>query len=281
MGLFADAVLNWDEATQGPRIGGGIFGFTKAYFASVESQNSTGDLHNHMLVWVHGMPSTVGDYYRLIHGEEFKLRLARYVKSIATASAPVTSSTQCPQCKSFNLAPVSLRQSDYQRARRNAVRPTTAVCTACLAEFGGTELLDGLVASAVPWECRKKVESAQVFRSIVAATPLPRPEQDNDIYALVMTKALLTFQNHRWFHSKSCFKKTRRTPNGRVCRMFFPKPPVEQTGWSSNASIELERRCGNEYVNDHIPLIAQVFKTNHDVKFLGAGEGAFIHILMS
>ncbi|OWY93069.1 hypothetical protein PHMEG_00037668 [Phytophthora megakarya] len=55
--------------------------------------------------------------------------------------------------------------------------------------------------------------------------------------------------------------------------MFFPKQCRRKTEWTSAGCIEQQHKVGNEYINAYIPAISSTLKCNHDVKFLGAGEG--------
>ncbi|KAE9263368.1 hypothetical protein PF008_g32382 [Phytophthora fragariae] len=48
--LFIEVLLNYDWVRARSKEGAGIFGVTKAFYLSTESQNSTGDLHGHMLI---------------------------------------------------------------------------------------------------------------------------------------------------------------------------------------------------------------------------------------
>ncbi|OWZ08323.1 hypothetical protein PHMEG_00019151, partial [Phytophthora megakarya] len=53
----------------------------------------------------------------------------------------------------------------------------------------------------------------------------------------------------------------------------FPKEPCQTTHWCTNNWIHLKRLPGNEYVSTFIPELSNIFKCNHDIKFLGAGDG--------
>ncbi|ETN22451.1 hypothetical protein PPTG_02385 [Phytophthora nicotianae INRA-310] len=55
--------------------------------------------------------------------------------------------------------------------------------------------------------------------------------------------------------------------------MFIPKESCKETTWTSENRIEMKRQPGNEYINAYIPVINALFKCNHDIKFLSAGEG--------
>ncbi|KAF4028481.1 putative ATP-dependent DNA helicase [Phytophthora infestans] len=91
--------------------------------------------------------------------------------------------------------------------------------------------------------------------------------------AAFCSRALLAYQHHHWFHLNSCFKVTKRTPDGKVCRMSMPNETCKMTRWTSDNRIELKRHPGNEYINTYVPIVNALFKCNHDIKFLAAGEG--------
>lgn len=61
----------------------GIFGYVKGYIGTVEAQGR-GTLHLHMLIWLEGAPSS-GDMQSLLGGEEFRDRVARFIKSVVKA----------------------------------------------------------------------------------------------------------------------------------------------------------------------------------------------------
>ncbi|KAF1790917.1 hypothetical protein GQ600_27126 [Phytophthora cactorum] len=71
----------------------GLFGCTKASYAATESQNSTGSLHTHMLIWIDGMPSTVDEYYRIW----LRAAMTKYVDAVATSNVPLVTKN-CPSC---------------------------------------------------------------------------------------------------------------------------------------------------------------------------------------
>ncbi|KAG3250259.1 hypothetical protein PI124_g5091 [Phytophthora idaei] len=96
--IFVDLMLNDDQSKQLPRAGMGIFGVTKAFYVSTESQNSTGDVHGHMLIWIDGMPTTTAEYYEMLEMDSFRERIGLYVSSIARSSFPLNLAS-CPRCR--------------------------------------------------------------------------------------------------------------------------------------------------------------------------------------
>lgn len=97
MHVFIDEVLNWDQVKGCSKPGVGLFGRTTGFFAATESQNSTGDLHSHMLIWIDGMPRTVAKYYEACKSSGFRDLIAESISSIAKATYPI-SDNRCPRC---------------------------------------------------------------------------------------------------------------------------------------------------------------------------------------
>lgn len=272
--LFIDVVLNFDTETQRSRSGCGVFGVTKAFFVSTESQNSTGDLHGHMLIWIEGMPTTTTEYYTLLQQEGYCRQVEQYVSSIARSSFPLALKT-CPHCGSDRLSPVAIERQAFQKPSRGGKRSTTASCLACTATFGGSELIELELereSSRLGFDSRLFSDAAIHYR-LAIPKPLDLLSPMDPKTALVITKALLHYQTHRWSHARSCFKPTKRTPKGQSCRMFFPKEVCLKTVCSGDGLLSLKRPLGSEYLNTYIPVVNAVLKMNHDIKFLSAGEG--------
>lgn len=120
--------------------------------------------------------------------------------------------------------------------------------------------------------------AAAAHHRLAGPVPLPLPDRGDVKSNLVVSKALTNYQVHHWYHSRSCFKASRRTPSGKICRMFFPKEAVADTRWTVHDKVVLRRDIGSEYLNTYIPLVNSVFKCNHDVKFLTAAEGTTARI---
>ncbi|POM68741.1 Hypothetical protein PHPALM_15056 [Phytophthora palmivora] len=260
MCILISDVFDWDCEKGSSGTKGGIFGHTKAFFAATESQSSTGSLHAHILIWIDGLPTTARAYYELLKNEHLKNQMLR--------------------CELSNLTGLPFTQQAFRKPKRQALRPSTSICTGCESTFGSSEVIDEslkLVESRHQ-DSFAKLHDNFVFQRIAA--PLPFPRTGGQMYsaaisrdALITAKALLSYQHHLWSHTKGCFKVTKRTPDGSTCRMFFPKEACPQTHWTEEDRIELKRDPGNEYINAYVPLINDIFKTNHDIKVLAAGEG--------
>lgn len=105
--------------------------------------------------------------------------------------------------------------------------------------------------------------------------PLPQlaPQGQEAATILLETVALLRFQTHHWFHCRSCFKPNTPNAKSRLVSYVFPKRVCTATRWLPDDSVENKRKVGCEYLNAYAPILARVFKCNHDLKFLTAGEG--------
>ncbi|ETP19884.1 hypothetical protein F441_06267, partial [Phytophthora nicotianae CJ01A1] len=225
-----------------------------------------------MLIWIKDMPATVDDYYAMCASSRFRDALVKYVDAIATASVPLDLST-CPSCDSKAIESVELERHAFRKSRPGALRPTTTACKDCGATFGGSELILKHAQQRISDAGESESNDEDIFHQIASSQPLPLPSTISASEAGTVSRALVRYQHHHWFHSKSCFKVTRRTPKGDVCRMFIPKESCKETTWTSENRIEMKRQRGNEYINAYVPVINALFKCNHDIKFLSAEEG--------
>ena len=215
------------------------------------------------------------EYRRSCRQDAFRARLLDYVESILQATAPSSPSSVCPKCDANALQPRNHTRAAFKKPARGSGRPVSCSCMSCNSEFGGDELLRAFVAKrSLDFHGIERLLAKEAIDFANAhPTPLPIPGDGHDQASLVATLSLLVYQNHHWFHSKGCFKATRRTPKGDVCRMFFPKKRCPRTTWTPDGCLELARNCGEEYLNAYVPIFAWIFKMNHDAKFLTAGEG--------
>lgn len=220
------------------------------------------------------MPSTVDEYYRMCTMERFRAAMVKYVDAIATSNVTLDMSS-CPSCASGRIVPVELHRQSFKKPRSGAKRPTTSLCDQCSKDFGAGELITQHAEQVESSLNSSSGDSSATFRYIARSQPLPRVNERFSTDASIVSRALMSYQHHHWFHSKSCFKKTKRTPKGHICRMFMPKQVCAETRWTADNRIEMKREPVNEYVNTYVPVINAVFKCNHDIKFLGAGEGTF------
>ncbi|OWZ07895.1 LOW QUALITY PROTEIN: hypothetical protein PHMEG_00019643 [Phytophthora megakarya] len=225
------------------------------------------------MAWIEGFPSTIAEYNRMCSSGAFKRKLIEYVKSIMNTDVPLQPNEDCPKCKVGKLTPMDFDKQAYENVRRKDNPFPTARCNGCGERFGGNEIiLENLERECLTDSAAALTESA-IFARTASSKPFSIAADKPKLEAVLSTRSLLSFQSHHWFHSRSCFKRTKRTPSGKVCWMFFPKQCRRKTEWTSAGCIEQQRKVGNEYINTYIPVISSMLKCNHDVKFLGGGEG--------
>ncbi|KAG6951416.1 hypothetical protein JG688_00013743 [Phytophthora aleatoria] len=201
---WVKVVLNWDMDNNCSRRGPGLFGCTKAFYAATESQNSTGYLHTHMLIWIDGMPSTVDEYYQMCSLDCFRSAMIKYVDAVATSNVPLDTK-YCPLCSTGTIAPLEFHREAFRKPRSGSVRPPTTMCQQCGQTFGGSELI---VKHAQRIEKILQVSSCgseDGIRPIASSQPLLRVSSLSSAEAVAATRALVFYQHHHWFHARSCF----------------------------------------------------------------------------
>ncbi|OWZ10292.1 hypothetical protein PHMEG_00016877, partial [Phytophthora megakarya] len=218
MRIFIEVVLSWDLDKNCARPDPGLFGYTKGFFSATESQNSTGSLHAHMLIWIQKMPSTVEEYYRMCSSERFREAMIKYVDAIATSSVHLDMSG-CPYCGQCSIVPLELTRESFRKSRFGASRCSTTTCQQRKKTFGADELITEHIRKTAAAIDVPVCERDDVFHLIAKSRPLSRVCSSTSAEAIAIARALVTYQHHHWFHSKSCFKVTKRTPKGNVCRM--------------------------------------------------------------
>ncbi|OWZ11487.1 hypothetical protein PHMEG_00015482 [Phytophthora megakarya] len=120
-------------------------------------------------------------------------------------------------------------------------------------------------------ERSQELNDAVGFYRLAMPQPLPHQETANTLPAIISTKALLSYQTHHWFHSKYCFKTSKRTP--KECSFQSQRANIKlDEYWISRDS----RALGNEYLNPYIPIVNEVIKCNHNLKILSACEGPHV-----
>lgn len=206
-------IFNRDGQRRCPREGFGIFGTKKAFFVSTESQNSTGSLHAHLLLWISEMPTTVMECYELCTCEAFKNSMLKYVDLIVTANLPIPIS-ECPRCEQGQVNPTDYTQRAFERPRRNSTRPVTSLCSDCGHAYGATDLIDDTLNQIV---CNLSLGSQQfseqaIFKHVATPRPLPRSCNGNLLSAVITTKALLYYQTS--IRSRASKKLTERLLQG-------------------------------------------------------------------
>jgi hypothetical protein len=233
--IIIDNVVGWDVSAGRAHPHGGLFGEVTAFHAITESQNSTGDLHAHMLVWVKGLPTSVNEYYDCWKSEEYRDAALAYTQSVITNKLPHMPTT-CPRCGTQSLSAVPLTQAAYKKGSSRARSFPTSECTSCHCQFGGDMLLQELISTrAEKMGVHSDLLSDEAIRCRVASPcPLAMPTAEDNVDSLLFSRTLLTYQHHHWYHSKSCFKASCRIPKGDTCRMFFPKERHEHADATSD-----------------------------------------------
>ncbi len=91
-------VIGWNIIKNKPNDLPGLFGYPKGYLVSTESQNS-GNLHAHMLIWIHGLPATMAQYSSLSENslKEFKL----YQNNLVSTNLPLDYDYICAKVLTF------------------------------------------------------------------------------------------------------------------------------------------------------------------------------------
>jgi hypothetical protein len=267
-------IFGWNISKHCSNSTPGFFGYTKAFFGSTESQNSL-NLHIHFLVWIEGMPMTLKEFKSKCDevGSNFKSKLLGYVTSRVTNSLPIDSITVCPRCYSDNLVKKELTKSAFKKPVDRNKPPIVAVCGNCSFELDCNSFLDLSIESHANDETLSYLSESAIEFAICDGKPLPKIGHRNDIQSLQLAKTLLQYQQHSWQHTRSCFKPTPRTPRGNICRFLKPEELVEESKFVDDYQFVLQRDMGHNFLNTFSVLLAQLFRCNHDIKFLRGTQG--------
>jgi hypothetical protein len=91
--LIISSVIGWNQDGNKPNNLPGLFGFPKGFVVSTESQGS-GNLHAHILIWIHGLPETYADY--LLQTEmDPNPDLLAYPSNLVSPNLPVVYPSEC------------------------------------------------------------------------------------------------------------------------------------------------------------------------------------------
>jgi hypothetical protein len=184
----------------------------------------------------------------------------------------------CPKCLDNDsvLNPLKLLSSAHRPSLRNETEPKICKCSKCYTGFTYRELISSIVQAS---GYKDELDESDI-NELMAMDPIIPESVDadgRDLHGLQLTLTLLKCQHHRWYHCKSCFKKTTRVKNGKSCRFsiiinhdrfLFPKMVVGFAHLTESNRILLKRSNGNEWINSYSPLFMRLFKYNHDIKFL-------------
>lgn len=274
--LMIDVVLNYDQTHCRSRKEGGLFGHTEAFFGATEETNAK-NLHLHMLIWFHGVPKTDADFRQLCADHNFKRRLVAFHDSIQSAQFPINIGPTCPLCQDGVLQEVQWTKSAYKRKRSTDKAPITSACNQCKHEFSTSDLLQAVIeqhSQRLPSFQRPYLTPEVIDFMNASWRPLPATTGPfaNDLTSLQQTLSLMVYQEHRWNHVASCFKKSTHVPCN-ICRFLRPALREKVTRLKPNFEVELARWIGHEYLNPYVPLIMRTLKFNHDFKLLVMGCG--------
>jgi hypothetical protein len=261
-------VLCWDTKAGKPYINMGLFGYTKAFFCSTESQGSL-TLHGHILLWVYGFPKTIQEYNTYTNSIKNQKSLIDYCRNIFRTSYPTTKSNQCPDCNSTNIQLIAMTKKCYAKSEYNGKAPLVLKCIDCSTSFSGCDLINKYTDKFI---ADNDIPQINIDKEISSFKSLPFEDTPSCIQKLV--GFLLQFQTHSWRHVRSCFKKTKRfKQTGKICRFLKPHKLEKKTKFTPSRKIVLERSIGHEYLTTSVDLFTKVLKCNHDVKLLMAIEG--------
>lgn len=140
--IFIDVILSWNSEYNCSKKSPGLFGFTKAFFISPETQGN-GNLHGHILLWIHGMPTSTLEYIRLVDTTDFAFKLLEYTKSIVIPGLPEIDNSTCPIC-SNQLKTIEL-ETKYLGKNFEKQPPICCECLYCDIKFS----TDGLILSKI------------------------------------------------------------------------------------------------------------------------------------
>ena len=89
------------------------------------------------------------------------------------------------------------------------------------------------------------------------------------------TVALTPFQEHRYLHCTSSFKKGKKKGmSATICRYGMPRKLRHVTVVNADG-VELRRLHGNEFINGYSSLITKLTHSNHDLRFVFGPEADY------
>lgn len=138
---FLDEIFGFDVKEGRPLARGGVFGYTKAYIAGVETQ-SDGTLHLHALVWLHGTPAGMSELQSLLKDDKYRQGFVRFADSVQQHSVPLPVSA-CPSCPAStgSIEAVEFHKETCMRGSGGSA-PTTSRFTLCCSGFGHGDLIE-------------------------------------------------------------------------------------------------------------------------------------------
>ncbi len=95
---------------------------------------------------------------------------------------------------------------------------------------------------------------------------------------IYVTELVLLKQKHNWRHVSRCFKSGAHIRR-RNCRYSFPRKCQYSAETTEDVVVCTERAIGSEYVNNFDPILLQVVRSNHDIRFLTSSAHEIHYVL--
>ncbi len=86
-------------------------------------------------------------------------------------------------------------------------------------------------------------------------------------HKIYLTELVLLNQNHNWRQVASCFKNSAHVKRGN-CRYCFSRNFQNKAEIREDGVLLCERTIGSEYINNFNPILLQIVRSNHDIRFL-------------
>lgn len=147
MSAFFQVIVGYDTKKKLLYRSGGLFGVLKAFFGTIETQNS-GTFHMHCILYIAGFPATSSSFRHncedVIYGQTFQAQLRELLDSVVTSSIPACSSSPAfPACKNRRvLEPLSsISEAAYRLRNSNQKSVAIFKYTMCGDLIGGTQVM--------------------------------------------------------------------------------------------------------------------------------------------
>ncbi|KAI8839235.1 hypothetical protein BC829DRAFT_447263 [Chytridium lagenaria] len=216
MNTFISDILGWDRTHCRPRAKSGLFGIVKAFVVSTETQKG-GDLHGHVLIWLHGFPTTTLKMHEKLTGDlasdvEFRSRLMAYATAIARNDVPILpSASTCPKTECNGIvSPVDVIPGEaYKLPLKEAVPVPTSACSDCKTKFAHNDIVDAHLKPSLSYkvDCRE-IELTKMDIDYIRFSPPKLSESSTETLSREVEVTLIVkgVNLHFWTHVGSCFK---------------------------------------------------------------------------
>jgi hypothetical protein len=276
--VFIEVFLGWDLELKSAKKTGGALGFVEWFQCATEAQQCS-DLHWHYIIKVAGIPKTTADLHAKLKEAQFLENFIAYVEGITPPHPPLTDiSNLCPKTDCKGKLESSQITGEAYRMRKHESSPVeTSFCDTCNAKFKHKDVLRERIEA---YAHENHINIDPIFVDQYRCSP-PSFDQDGELTPTELVYLVLTMlelQFHHETHTKSCFKKTSRTPNAWICRFLFPKLANSINSYIDPNTGEFicARAIGSEYYNICSLLWMRIMKSNMDLQFTINGEGRVV-----